>query len=462
MERLNAFTLEPMSAGDIIDRAVRIYKKQFAALIRLVLPPGLMAYGGIVAMTFGLQNISLGRGDARLALSILLLIGGFLIWATGKIAFYVVLGGTSRALVNYFLDGTPLRPREVYRAIRERFWPLLGATLMTGVMLVITVSLLYLLIATTLSFYILGAALALSKLPFVLQVICHIVFGALLIIGLLCLGLLIFKRLIFIPPALMVEGHGVFSAIGRSFSLADNNIRQIGAIVFFNMCVTWSVVMLLMVPLVWVGYLNGVSLSPFDSQKPFWYAVSQQTVSQLSEILLMPILMLGFTMMYLDARVRKEGFDVELQASRALPALPLPVQAYAPVMSPQPEPARPAVPSILGLSDYRPTGPLWPAQPVTEPAIIAPHLPDPEIPPGETVAASQTETAVDARSNLHAGEAVVRVCTNCGTSTFDPESTDRFCHICGTLFDSPQSVSSQTALPSPEAESGEVFPVAHD
>jgi hypothetical protein len=470
MDRMNSFALEPMSAGDIIDRAVRIYKKQFLPLIRLVLPPGLLAYAGMVAMIFGAQNAALERGDARLVMSILLMVAGFILWTVGKIAFYVVLGGTSRALVNYFLDGTPPRPMEVYREIRGRFWSLLGATLLVLLMLMASLSLLYVVGVMGISIYILGAAFVLSQIPFALQVICHVIFGVLMALGLIGLGLLIFKRVIFIPQALMIEGRGVFNAIGRSFSLAGSDIRQVGAIVLFNSCVTWSVLMLLMVPLVWTGYVNGVGLNPFDEQKPFWYSVSQQTISQLSEILLMPVMMLGFTLMYLDARIKREGFDVDLLAGRRL--APLPANAQMSVSMPTPEPAIAPVPSILGLSDYRPRGNFWPT-PLSETAPEATSEIASDTKADTDPASSETESPQPAQENMSAstvpvqpGAAVVRVCTRCGASIFDPESADRFCRICGTLFDSPESPGSSVTTGAAsfhhEKESGEVFPVAHD
>ena len=77
--------------------------------------------------------------------------------------------------------------------------------------------------------------------------------------------------------------------------------------------------LLLVIPLGWYGYLNGIDINPFNDSAPLWYNIAQQTVTQVSEILLAPIAMVAFTLLYLDVRVRKEGFDVELLANRHLP-----------------------------------------------------------------------------------------------------------------------------------------------
>src|SRR5581483_6336844 len=410
MDRFDSFTLAPLSAGDIIDRAVRIYRRQFLALLQIVAWPSLIAYSGVIAYTFGVQNLSLTRGDARIALSVGLIAGGFLVMVTGKVAFYVVLGGTSRSLVNYFLDGTPLRPREVYRAVRERFWSLVGATLMVALIMVAAIFFLYMVLAIAVVVYMLGAAWLVSGLPFWLQVVVHSVFGLVVAGGLLLLGLLIFKRIVFIPQALMVEGKGVFSAISRSFALAGRDVRQIGAIVLFDSWLTFSLLFLLAAPLGWYAWVRGVSL--FGADKPIWYEIAYQTLSQVSEILLAPIAMLGFTLLYIDSRVRREGFDIELLASRQLaPAPPIPQTVQLPVVRPEP-PGKPAH-SILGLDDYRPRSPDPPG--IIPPAAVTPPL---------------IETGAGTSIGAGAG---TRACQECGNTSFVSDY-DRFCQICGTPF----------------------------
>src|SRR5215468_3421387 len=72
MNSFDSFTLAPMSAGDIIDRAVRIYGRNFLAMLRIVLAPSLVAYAGSILISMGLRNATLSRGDERVVLTILL------------------------------------------------------------------------------------------------------------------------------------------------------------------------------------------------------------------------------------------------------------------------------------------------------------------------------------------------------------------------------------------------------
>jgi len=402
MNSFDAFILAPLSAGDIIDRAVRLYRQHFVTLLRIVLAPSLIAYAGGIAYTVGAQNISQTQGDLHFLINTTLLVGGITAYLAGKVAFFALIGGTSRSLVNYFLDSSPLRARDVYRVVRERLWPLVGATVTVLVLMISVLSLVTIVAVLILAAYASSSAWLLRGMPYWVQVIFHLVFVSLIAGIFLALFLLIYLRLVYVPQALMVEEKGVFSAISRSFTLAGRDVRRIGAIFLFDIYVTWSVLLLLIIPLGWYAYLNGVDITPLGPEKPLWYSISYQTLAQLSEILLAPIAMLGFTLLYIDSRVRKEGFDIELLANRQLPATGL----MPPPRVIQPTPiARSSFPSILGLNDYGPAPPRPPAE---------------------------TREHVTARESATESDTETRICQNCGTSA-GPE--DRFCRNCGALYE---------------------------
>ncbi|HEY8461314.1 MAG TPA: hypothetical protein VIM99_13085, partial [Blastocatellia bacterium] len=207
-----------------------------------------------------------------------------------------------------------------YRAARERIWSLVGATLIIGLLLFGAL----MIASIVLSFFMIFASLiiaasARSGSEFLQISVTIIVFVA-IIAGFAFFFLLIYSRVIYVPQILMVEGKGAFTSIGRSFSLASGQIRRVAALFLFWFYVSWSVLLLLFMPL---GFISDW-INPFNGVLPPWYNIAWQTVTQLSEILLMPILMIGCTLLYLDSRVRKEGFDVELLADRTLGQPPAP------------------------------------------------------------------------------------------------------------------------------------------
>jgi hypothetical protein len=395
MNSFDSFTLAPMSAGDIIDRAVRLYGRNFLALLRIVLAPSLVAYAGSILMSIGWRNATMSRGDERIIITVLLVLGGFLLWAIGKAAFYAVLGGSSRSLVAHFFEGKPILARDVYRAAWERVWSLIGATFMIGLLIMGAMMIAYFFVVTITMFFALSMATVLQKAPEWMQVAAAVIFALVIAAAFAVAFLLIYGRVVYVPQILMVEGRGVFSSIGRSFSLAAGQLRRIAALILFWFYVGWSVLLLLFLPL---GYVSDW-VNPFGAEQSPWYNIAWQTVTQLSEILLMPIFMIGCTLLYLDSRVRKEGFDVELVANRTLaqPPAPPPLFPSAPEWAPAPQQRGSFAHSILGLDDYTPA-PINPA-----PAQGAQLTP----------------------------EVARKICDWCGAET---DVENRFCSICGSAF----------------------------
>jgi len=107
--------------------------------------------------------------------------------------------------------------------------------------------------------------------------------------------------------------------------------------------------------------------------------------------------MLGFTLLYIDSRIRKEGFDIKLLADRVLPPVPSPAQTIIP-LEVEPEPVNQVstswVPSILGLNNYSPLE--------VDITAVVPDQPR-------------------------------RICRLCETEV---ALEDRFCGVCGSIFES--------------------------
>ncbi|MEP7336995.1 MAG: hypothetical protein ABI977_04575 [Acidobacteriota bacterium] len=461
MNSFDSFTLAPMSAGDIIDRAARLYRRNFWALLRIVLGPSLVAYAGTVLYEIGIRNFSMMRGDGRVALSLLMAIGGICLLIVGKTAFYAVLGGASRSLVDHLFEGKPILARDVYRSIFKRFWSLVGALFMVLLLMAGATVIIYFVVAILILIGIFAATIF-TGTPYWLQALLATGYGIFIGLIALMMAMLVYSRVVYVPQVMMVEDKGVFSSIGRSFSLAGKEVWRIAALLLFWLYVAWSVWSLLYFPLGSVAYWFGTSPNPFNQNNPFWFVIAYQALTPLSEILITPVAMLGLTLLYLDSRVRKEGFDVELLANRLMPPTPQMRQLpLAPQIASFERPVETIstspFPSILGLNDYTPVhSPIGsiaveplPAPLVTiEPAANGAALPEesleptaanfapaevatPAIVPEAESAATQEQAAIEGKPAAPIVKAAIRTCIWCGT---EASGEDRFCRVCGAVF----------------------------
>jgi hypothetical protein len=296
-----------------------------------------MNYAGVISFTVGWRNFSVTRGDWRLALNVLLLLTGAGLYICGRATFIFVLGAASRAIYHRLTGGAPLRPREIYRAVLRRFWPLVGATLCVAALTTAAFFFIYMIGSVSIALYVLVATLVLVKLPFWLQVLIHSVSGLAVLLALLWCFLVVYERAVYVPQILLVEERGVFSALGRSFALAGRDVRRVGVLLLFEVCVSWAVFFLLLAPLAWYGALHGIGVGGFfGEQPPLWYNIASETLSQASEILIAPVWLLGCTLLYFERRVRREGLDLEVLANRLLPmkANAIPASNGAPTARP--------------------------------------------------------------------------------------------------------------------------------
>ena len=312
--------LAPLGAGDLIDRAVRLYRRHLFVLIRTAAPPVIIASAGWIVCSLSTQRVFLTPNMTDLFFYVMLSIVSFCVAVGGYLFTLVVMGGATRTLVAHLLRNEPVTARATYSAVRARFWGLLGASLIVLIWIAISVFVVWVAAYIVLLMVMLLTLVA-SVVASWLAVIVGIIGGLVGIAVGSWLFFFIVGRVAYVPQVMLVEGKPVFEAFSRSFSLARGNVRRLMAMTLFTTFGTYSALMVLLLPLGWYGYLNGID--PFNSaQWPAWYSIANSVLGPLSSILLTPVWMLGLSLLYVDERVRHEGYDIELMAARQLGELP--------------------------------------------------------------------------------------------------------------------------------------------
>jgi len=361
----NNLQITPLGAGDLIDRAVRFYRQNFWTLVLIAAPPVIIGTLISVGWTIIGRSLFTGGGSNRstgdmFSYYVFTWFGGILIQVIQTVATLTVMGGASHNFVRHLLFGEPLSFRQTYKNVRSRLGGLIVASLIISFLIGFIGSTIFYIGILIATIAVLIAVAAFNFSTF-LTFIVSFILVLLTAFGTGWLFFLAASRFAYVPQVMMVEGQGVFSAIARSTALASGNVKRLAALFVFTTVATYSALSLLYIPLGWYAYLEGVPVFNFGFDAdliPAWYEIAVQFIWQASFILLMPVWMIGLCLLYVDERVRHEGYDIELMAARRLgeiPAVPLDfVNPLQPALANRVPPNQPPTPksamSPLGLS----------------------------------------------------------------------------------------------------------------
>ena len=334
----SSLVLTPLGAGDLIDRAIRLYRSNFWTFVWIASPPVLIGIFITVAWAILGRQLFLTDSpdslDASFLSSLFNWLGSFIILLAEGIAMLTVMGGASRNFVRHLLFGEPITVRETY----ANAWARLGGLLAASSAITIVLAVLGLMIFYFGLFFVFIAVLlvvaGLYSIPY-LAFIISLALGLAIMFATGWIFFLVASRFAYIPQVMLVEGQGFFAAVSRSTTLASGNVKRLYALFVFTTLATYAALFLFYVPLGWYAYISGVEIFTLNPNTiPAWYTIANQVISQLSLILLMPVWMIGLCLLYVDERVRHEGYDIELMAARQLGEIPALPREYANPLQP--------------------------------------------------------------------------------------------------------------------------------
>ena len=436
--------LEPMSTGDVIDRAVRLYRRNFTPLISIVAVPTLI--GWVVSLMFWYGYASLltsaasSRGVPVSAITMLALGGlGYPIWA---FVLLLTVSGLSRVVGDHLMLGEPITFRGCWAAVKGR----LGAITLMGLLSVAILFAAYVVLTIVLFILILIVGLvvgvvAAAKLPqwiatvaLVITVIVAVALGLFLI----CV---VVARVVFLPQVVMIEGGSAGNALERAIRLGKGNWYRVAAIVMFTYFVSLSLLAALMLPVGFGLYLAGVLNTEFFIGPTF--NILYTSCRDITGLLSLPIWIVSFTLLYFDSRVRKEAYDVELLAREVNPGFywqpTIQPSAFGYQMPAQFASGRAFVQtSPLGLAGYVPPRPRVETAPSPSaeerPRTEAEELRDKSERAAESLNARAGSTSgpnlEPQQSAQDSGSTGAATCKACGAQ-LEPDA--RFCTTCGSV-----------------------------
>lgn len=312
--------LEPMSTGDVIDRAVRLYRRNFTPLVAITAVPTLIGYVVTLMFWYGYTGLLTGAsssGGMPITAIWMMALGGlgYPIW---MFVLLVTVCGLSRVVGDHLMLGTPITFRGCFAAVRRR----LGAITLMGLLMVALLFAAYIVVGILVFvLFLIGAlmvgAIASAQLPQWLATVILTVSVIIAVALVLILILVVTSRVVFLPQIVMIEGESAGNALGRAMRLGKGNWYRVAAIVLFSYFVSLSLLAALTLPVFFVMYVLGL-LTPEFFVSPTWN-ILYTSFRDVTGLLSLPIWIVSFTLLYFDSRVRKEAYDVDLLAREINP-----------------------------------------------------------------------------------------------------------------------------------------------
>ncbi len=281
-------TLHPMTIGDILDQSIQLYRSNFLKFIAIVIliKGTYMIFGYVFKELIMFVFEGTGEDAAQIAiyadyLALLLRLLELLFVAP------IVIAAITMAISERFLN-RDIGVTEAYRKILKRFLPLLGTTLLAGIIISVVLF----------TFIFLGLSMASAGAPQP---------GLLIImIGVILAGIL-WIWWVFIPQTVVLEGEGGISAMKRSKYLVKGSFLK-----------AFVLIVLVLIAVILITEIASFSifklLSLLGQYGDLLAGAASTGLSNVISILLEPFRIAAMTLLYYDFRIRKEGFDLEIMA----------------------------------------------------------------------------------------------------------------------------------------------------
>lgn len=349
----NAPQLRPMSVGDILDRAIRIYRQNFVPLVIIVaivsLPYTILQLAITLLTNPFVLNLSNPQSVTPDTFNTGLMIAGQLLAYVLVLAYSVAVVFQSGALTAFVSEkflGRAITVRQAYGRAFSRWLALLIATFLLGVIFVAVFGVLCgLWMIPFLGFAAIGSGLdsaSAAALSAASLALCCLFLPATVV------GIYLVVRWLFYIQAIVLENYNSTGGMGRSWKLVKGSFWR----VFFLLAALTLLVIVLNVGF----YMLAIFVSAL-LQSPMLILVMSSISLQLINLIITPLQFAALTVLYYDLRIRKEGFDLEWQMQQ-LPEAPS-APTFTPTSEPQPPTAPPAsieppldLPPLYSRDDY--------------------------------------------------------------------------------------------------------------
>ncbi len=307
-----AIPLRPLTLGNIYDAAFRIIRFNpkatvgSAVLVTAVAMLVPIVVSAVLAFTVGTGIGADGQVDDDLgtaeALGLLGSFGSLILGIYAAQLGIIFVTGMVAHVTHAAAVGRRLSLAEAWAATYGKRWRLIGQALVVGLVSTIAIA----------------AAVALVVLTAVLtgDVLVTVLVGVATTLVAIPLFVWLWIRVVFFAaPALMLEPVGVFGAFGRTWRLSANQFWRILGIGLLTVLITGIAGGILTTPVSFGGQIASVAVPEYSI---LLLVLTQAVALVIQNAFVAPFTAAVTSLQYLDQRMRKEAYDVELMRTAGL------------------------------------------------------------------------------------------------------------------------------------------------
>jgi hypothetical protein len=307
-----AMPLRPLGLGDMYDAAFRIIRFNPKATVGSAVLVATVAWLVPVVVTALLSftlDLSLDATDSTSDAELVGLFGSI-----GSLGIGIVLSSIGTILVTGMIShvtaaaavGRRLTLGEAWVATRGKRWRLVGLALLLGLAVLLLIG----------AYVLLWVAVVVASGDNVLPVV---VWGLVSVPAFLCVLIWFWVRIYYLPvPALMLERIGVFGAVARGFALTRRQFWRTFGIGLLTVLVVTIAGGMLGLP---IGIIGQIATLAVGAQYALLVLVVTQALQQVvTAAFATPFTSAVTSLQYLDQRMRKEAYDVELMQQAGITA----------------------------------------------------------------------------------------------------------------------------------------------
>jgi hypothetical protein len=303
--------LRPLTLGELLDRTFSYYRDHFWTFVGIAAPAqAVVVATTLLVMFVGLTSLTgFNPRDAKTPVQIFarlipLYLSTIINAFVSCFAMTVAAGATSAAVSKIHL-GVDVSIADAYRGLKGQVGRLAG---LFGMFILISLGAYVVMIAVTL---LPGAAVVTLAPLGIGRTAAGVIAFVLVLLGAIGGTILAFRlalRYTLAIPSLVLERLGPVKALGRSSRLAKGSLGRIFLACLLMFLIVMVVTFTCETPFWAAGAIMGLKLA----HNPIWLSAPASIAGGVGAAFGYPLLLIVLPLFYYDARVRKEGYDLQV------------------------------------------------------------------------------------------------------------------------------------------------------